>query len=152
MPLSQPLPSYLAGPFRHWQAAVTPQPSLPQAEQPQLSQPFLPAEGFQPSDHCWGLLCPAPTAPGLSCAEGSRAGRRTPGGSHQSRAEGHPCLCLHEEPVFSKQSGIFFLQNMNSELLGQLAPKERAGSGPQTSASWFLPVLNQGKALAIVLH
>jgi len=31
---------------------------------------------------------PAPTAPGLSCADGSRAGRRTPGGSQQSGAEG----------------------------------------------------------------
>jgi len=37
---------------------VSPQLSLPQADQPQLSQPFLPAEGFQPSDHCWGLLWP----------------------------------------------------------------------------------------------
>ena len=37
---------------------VFPQPSLLQAEQPQLSQPFLPVEGFQPSDHCWGLLWP----------------------------------------------------------------------------------------------
>jgi len=33
-------------------------PSLSQAEQPQLSQPFLPAEGFQPLDQCWGLLWP----------------------------------------------------------------------------------------------
>jgi len=31
---------------------------------------------------------PAPTAPALSCAEGSRAGRRTPAGSQQSGAEG----------------------------------------------------------------
>ena len=40
-------PSSLEDPFKHCQAA-----------QPQLSQPFLPAEGFQPSDHCWGLLWP----------------------------------------------------------------------------------------------
>ena len=33
---------------------VSPQPSLLQAEQPHLSQPFLTAEGFQPSHHCWG--------------------------------------------------------------------------------------------------
>jgi len=37
---------------------VSLKPSLLQAEQPQLSQPFLPAEGFQPLDHCWGLLWP----------------------------------------------------------------------------------------------
>jgi len=37
---------------------VSPQPSLPRAEQPQLSQPLLPAEGFQPSDHGWVLLWP----------------------------------------------------------------------------------------------
>ena len=37
---------------------VSPQPSLLQAEQPQLSQPFLTAEGFHCSDHCCGLLWP----------------------------------------------------------------------------------------------
>ncbi|KAK4826819.1 hypothetical protein QYF61_011627 [Mycteria americana] len=35
---------------------VSPEPSLLQAEQPQLSQPFSIAEGFQPSDHFRGLL------------------------------------------------------------------------------------------------
>ena len=35
---------------------VSLQPSLLQAEQPQLSQPVLPVEGFQPSDLCCGLL------------------------------------------------------------------------------------------------
>jgi len=35
---------------------VSPQPSLLQAEQPQLSQPFLTAEGFHPSGYCCGLL------------------------------------------------------------------------------------------------
>ena len=35
---------------------VSPQPSLLQAEQPQLSQPFLIGEVLQPSDHLCGLL------------------------------------------------------------------------------------------------
>ena len=35
---------------------VSPEPSLLQAEQPQLSQPFHIGELFQPSDHCCGLL------------------------------------------------------------------------------------------------
>jgi len=39
------------------------EPSLPQAEQPQLSQPFLPAEGFQPSDHCCGPNQPVHNLP-----------------------------------------------------------------------------------------
>jgi len=37
---------------------VTPEPFPLQAEQPQLSQFFLPAEGFQPSGHGCGLLGP----------------------------------------------------------------------------------------------
>jgi len=36
----------------------SPEPSLLQAEQPQLSQPFLTAEGSQPSDHFDHLLSP----------------------------------------------------------------------------------------------
>jgi len=35
---------------------VSPQPSLLQAEQPQLSQPVLIGEVLQPSDHFCGLL------------------------------------------------------------------------------------------------
>jgi len=35
---------------------VSLQPSLPQVEQPQLPQPVLTAEGFQPSHHCWDIL------------------------------------------------------------------------------------------------
>jgi len=57
--LAQPLSSSLADPPGTGSCSkVSPQPSLPQAEQPQLSQPVLPAEGFQPSDHGWGLLWP----------------------------------------------------------------------------------------------
>ena len=57
--LSQPLSSSPAAPPGTGSCSkVSPQPSLLQAEQPQLSQPFLPAEGFQPSCHCWGLLWP----------------------------------------------------------------------------------------------
>ena len=37
---------------------VSLQPSPLQPEQLQHSQPFLPAEGFQPSHHCWGLFWP----------------------------------------------------------------------------------------------
>ena len=50
-------PSFLQAPFKYWK--VSPGPSLLQAEQPQLSQPFLVAEVFQPSDH----LCAPPLNP-----------------------------------------------------------------------------------------
>ena len=59
MPLSQSLSSSLAAPPGTGSCSkVSPQPSPLQADQPQLSQPFLPAERFQLSDHCWGLLWP----------------------------------------------------------------------------------------------
>ncbi|KAK4826814.1 hypothetical protein QYF61_011622, partial [Mycteria americana] len=57
---------------------VSPEPSLLQAEQPQLSQPFSIAEGFQPSDHFRGLLW----------TRSNRAGRSAPGGSQDMGVEG----------------------------------------------------------------
>jgi len=68
---------------------VSPQPSLFQAEQPQLSQPFLMADVFQPSDHFCGPpldplqqvhVFPVLRAPELD------AGLQL--GSHQSGIEG----------------------------------------------------------------
>jgi len=73
--------SFLVGPFQVLEGCskVSLDPSLLQAEQPQLSQPFLTVEVFQPSDHFLASSGPAPTGPFLSSAEGSRAGRRAPG-------------------------------------------------------------------------
>jgi len=77
----KPLSSSLAVPFRYWQAALrspwsllfsrlnSPN-SLSLASQESCSSPWI---TFVASSG------PAPTGPGLSCAEGSRAGRRTSG-------------------------------------------------------------------------
>jgi len=76
---------------------VTLEPSLLQAEQPQLSQPFFTGEAFQPSDHfLWPSSGSAVTSPCPSCTGDPRAGRRTPGGVslQQSRgAESPPLPC-----------------------------------------------------------
>ena len=75
---------------------VSPQPSLLQAEQPQIPQPFLIAEVLQPSDHFCGPPLDLFQHPCLSCARGSRAGCRTSGGvsPEQSRgAESPPSPC-----------------------------------------------------------
>jgi len=50
---------------------------------------------------------PAPTAPALSCAEGSRAGRRTSVGSHQSGAEGHNPLPCPVPTLLGMQPGAW---------------------------------------------
>ena len=49
-----PLSTLPVGPFRYWKAAIRWPRSLLQAEQPQLSQPFLIGEVLQPSDHVCG--------------------------------------------------------------------------------------------------
>jgi len=68
---------------------VSLEPSLLQAEQPQLSQPFLLAEMSQPSDHFCGpllaLLQQVHVSPVLRAPE-LAAGLQV--GSHQSGAEG----------------------------------------------------------------
>jgi len=51
-----PSPALLQAPSGYWKAPIRSPRS--QAAQPQLSQPFLPAEGFQPSHHRRGLLWP----------------------------------------------------------------------------------------------
>jgi len=59
----------------------SPEPSLVQAEQPQLSQPFLIEEVLQPlGSSLWPSSGPAPTAPCPACVGDSRAGCSTPGG------------------------------------------------------------------------
>jgi len=60
---------------------------------PRLSSPSSPSlssqqRGSSPPIMAGASSGPAPTAPALPCAEGSRAGRRTPGGSQQSGAKG----------------------------------------------------------------
>jgi len=74
---------------------VSTEPSLLQAEQPQLSQPFPLGEVLQPSHHFCGPPLDLPQQV-LSCAGGSRAGCRTPVGVSQewSREAGSPCLDL----------------------------------------------------------
>ena len=54
--VKSPSPSFLEAPLMYWKAAIRSSQSLLQAEQPQLSQPFLTGEVFHPSDHCCGLL------------------------------------------------------------------------------------------------
>jgi len=60
---------------------------LPRLTSP--SSPSLPSQqrGSSPRIIAGASSGPAPTAPGLPCAEGSGAGHRTPGGSQQTRAE-----------------------------------------------------------------
>ena len=50
---------------------------------------------------------PTPTGPCLSCAEGSRAGRRTPRGSHQSGAEGQNPLPHPVPTLLGKQPRVW---------------------------------------------
>jgi len=70
---------------------VSVEPSLLQAEQPQLSQPFLIGGVLQPSDHFCGLLLTRSNRSLPFCTEGSRDGHRTQVGSCQSRgAESSP--------------------------------------------------------------
>jgi len=56
VPWKKSLSSFLVGLFRCWKAAIRFLWSLLQAEQPQLSQPFLTEEVFQPSDQLCALL------------------------------------------------------------------------------------------------
>ena len=55
-PCQKSLCSFLAGPLQVLSGCIkmSPEPSLLQAEQPQLSQPFLTGEVLQPSDHFCG--------------------------------------------------------------------------------------------------
>ena len=57
-PAKKLAPIFLTSPLQVLEGSikVSPEPSLLQAEQPQLSQPFLVAEVLQPSDHFCGLL------------------------------------------------------------------------------------------------
>ena len=92
-PCRKPLSSFLAAPLGTGRCSkVSPQPSLLQAEPPQLSQPVPTAELLQPLTIPVVPSGPAPTAPHLSCAEDPQAGGSTAGGSHQSGAEGQSPL------------------------------------------------------------
>ena len=95
-PCQKSLSSFLVGPFRYWNAAwsllfsgLNNPNSLSLYSQQRCSSPwiiFVASSG------------PTPRGPGLSCAEGSRAGCRTPGGSYQSGAEWQnplPCPAGH---------------------------------------------------------
>jgi len=59
-PAKKPVPTLPVRPLEALKCRkeISPQLSLPQADQPQLSQPVPPAEGFQPSDRGRGLLWP----------------------------------------------------------------------------------------------
>lgn len=71
-----------------------------QAEEPQLSQPFLTGEVFHPSDcFCDCFLGPAPIGSYLSHAGDSPVGHSTPGGVSQwqaREAESPPLTYWHQ--------------------------------------------------------
>jgi len=89
-PCQKPLSSSLAGLSRYWQAALRSPWSILCSRLKSPSSPSL--STYKRCSGPWIITVafsdPAPTGPGLSCAEGSRAGHRTPGGSRQSGAEG----------------------------------------------------------------
>ena len=98
MGLAKIVSTFPIGPLRGLEGCnkVPPQPSLLQAEHPQLSQPFLIGEVLQPSGQFMASSGPSLTGPCLSWAEGCRAGCRTPGevSSEWSRgAESLPSTC-----------------------------------------------------------
>ena len=84
------LSSFPGGPFRYWKAALrSPEPSLLQAEQPQLSQPFLTAEVLQPSDHlCGPPLDPLQHVHVFLVLRAPELDAQLQTGSHHSRPEG----------------------------------------------------------------
>ena len=72
---------------------VTSEPSLLRAEQPQLSQPVLTGEAFDPSVlffffFLWPSSACAPTGPCLFCTEGSSYGHSTPGEATSAQSRG----------------------------------------------------------------
>ena len=74
---------------------VSLEPSLLQAKQPQLSQPFLRAKVLQPSDDCCGLLWPRFNRSMSALCWGLQSWTQdSQGGSHQSGAEGQNPLPL----------------------------------------------------------
>ena len=68
------------------------EPSLLLAEQPQLSQPFLTAEVFHPSDHFCGLLWHHSNRSMSTVLSALELDTGLPGESHQSGAEGQNLL------------------------------------------------------------
>jgi len=86
--LKSPSPSSSQAPFGQWKAAIRSPCSLLQAEQAQLSQPFLTERCSSPRIIFVASSGPTPTAPCPSCAESSRAGHRTPGGLSPEQSRG----------------------------------------------------------------
>jgi len=89
----------------HWKAAIRSPRSLLFSR---LNSPNSPSLSSQESCSSPQIIFvassgPAPTHPGLSCAKGSRAGCRTPTGSHQSRAEGQNHLPRHVPTLLGMQ-------------------------------------------------
>jgi len=83
-------PSFLQAPFKYWKAAVRCPQSLLFSR---LSSPSSPSLSSQQRGSSLRIIAGAPsgpssTAPGLSCAEGSRAGCRTPGVVSAERGRG----------------------------------------------------------------
>jgi len=90
-PCKKSLSSFLVGPFKYLAGCyqVSPLPSLLQAEQPQLSQPFLTGKVFHPSDHfCGPPLDPLQQVHVLLVLGAPELDTGFEVGSHQSRAEG----------------------------------------------------------------
>ena len=96
--VKSPFSSFLVGPFKCWKAALRSPQTLPFPRLPSPSSPSLSSQqrGSSPGIMAGASSGPAPTAPALSYAEGSGAGRRTPGGvsAEWSRgAESPPLTC-----------------------------------------------------------
>ena len=141
-PCKKSLSSSLLGPLQVLKdcSKVSQEPSLLQAEQPQLPQPFLIGDMFHPSDNFCGPaldlfqqvhVCPVLRAPELDAG--------LPLGSHQSRVEGqnrlpwpagHAAFAIrlvefHEvhtgpplKPVKAPLDGIPSLQRVNCTTIG----------------------------------
>ena len=88
--VKSPSPAFLKAPFRYWKAVI----GLPKAfSSPGWTAPTLSAFPHRRgvpalTTFLWPCSRPTPTAPCLSCVEGSRAGHRSPGGVSPERSKG----------------------------------------------------------------
>jgi len=85
-------------PFKYWKATIRSPCSFLSSGWPAPTLSAFPhrRDAPAPRSFLWPSSGPAPTGPCLSCAEGSRAGRRTPGGvspEQSRRAESPPSTC-----------------------------------------------------------
>jgi len=99
-PSKKPVPIFLIGPLWILKTRRKSAQSLLFPRRNSPSSPSLSSQqrGSSPRTIAGASSGPAPPAPALSCAEGSRAGHRTPGGVSAERgrgAESPPSPCAH---------------------------------------------------------